>query len=92
MRMKNLHGLSRINLTKSRGFKQRIKKKTKESEETLANELLEKLVTAKENAASLQRDMLIYVKQEKLRDKLIEVQRHNYNKQFNKLGNATGTV
>ena len=48
----------------------------------MANELLEKLVTAKENAASLQRDMLIYVKQEKLWDKLIEVQRHNYISNF----------
>ena len=48
----------------------------------MANELLEKLVTAKGNAASLQRDMLIYVKQEKLWDKLIEVQRHNYISNF----------
>ena len=40
------------------------KERAKESEETLANEFLEKLVSIKENAASLQRD----VKQEKLWD------------------------
>ena len=34
------------------------KEKAKESEETLANEFLEKLVSIKENAASLQRDHL----------------------------------
>ena len=44
------------------------KERIKESEETLANEFLEKLVNIKENAASLERDMLIYVKQEKLWD------------------------
>ena len=42
------------------------KERAKESEETLAKEFPEKLVSIKENAASLQRDMLIYVKQEKL--------------------------
>lgn len=42
------------------------KERAEESEETLANELLEKLVSIKENAASLQRDVIIYVKQEKL--------------------------
>lgn len=42
------------------------KERAKESEETSANEFLEKLVSIKENAASLQRDMLICVKQEKL--------------------------
>ena len=44
------------------------KERVKESEETLANEFLEKLVNIKENAASLERDMLIYIKQEKLWD------------------------
>ena len=42
------------------------KERAKESEETLANELLEKLISIKENIASLQRNMLFYVKQEKL--------------------------
>ena len=35
------------------------KERTKESEGTLANEFLEKLVSVKENAASMQRNMLI---------------------------------
>ena len=42
------------------------KERVKESEETLANELLEKLISIKENTASLQRNMLFFVKQEKL--------------------------
>lgn len=37
------------------------KERAKESEATLANELLEKLVSVKENAASLQRDNYAYL-------------------------------
>ena len=44
------------------------KERANESEETLANELLEKLISIKENAVSLQGNMLFYVKQEKLWD------------------------
>ena len=42
------------------------KERAKESEQALADELVEDLISIKEKAASAQREMLFYVKQEKL--------------------------
>lgn len=42
------------------------KERAKESEQALADELVEDLISIKEKAASAKREMLFYVKQEKL--------------------------